>query len=319
MLEKVVELGSVSDPVGRSTVFSIAALSTGEYVLAPAFVGPQIALYGADGAFISMFDAEGPGPNELSRFANAVTVAPGDTIIALVGSKLMFFDPALQPTRTLTLEMRPRNLISLTGGRIAGNYPIVKSPGMAATIQVVDSAGTVARSMDVVSLRSRTDVVGRRIIATSATGGIWSGRVNEPRLDLFSDSGTHVRTVHVDQPWFTRWSGVSAIESSSKPPRPAQYAVREIDSEHLLLVTRVANENWEARPETPARPTDPQNDVYDTILSLVDAQTGKVLVSRRSSEWLVAVHSSRNLFASSREVASGDIHVVIWRVRVIGQ
>lgn len=85
------------------------------------------------------------------------------------------------------------------------------------------------------------------------------------------------------------------------------------------MVTRVADENWQPRRETPVRPTDPQNHVYDTILSLVDAQTGDVLVSRRSPDRLMAVHNSSNLFASSREVVSGDIHVVIWRVRIAGR
>lgn len=309
-LDPVVSLGSLADPVGRSMNSLVARLSTGAYVLAPMFGAPQIATYDASGTFTRLYDQRGRGPGELSSFVLRLSAGPGDTIEAWTSRQRLRFNSQLEPLAAPRMQFSPRALMPLSGGALLVNHPRRSPSGVVHALHVL-RGDSIVESFDTAVAPG---FVSARAFGDGAGGTLWVARVNEPRVDLFDRTGRRLRTLHLDMPWFTPWIQRSDRAPLQEPPEPYQLAIRELDPTHLLVLTQVADSNWRPRPEALITSSTEWHSLFDTVLSLVDSGTGKVLASIRSDLNLRMVIGTANLVHAAAEVESGDIVERVWRV-----
>jgi hypothetical protein len=317
VLDTVVELGSLDDPVGRSTNTGIARLPSGAFVLTPHVAAPQIAMYGDDGRFLRMYDRTGQGPGELTKAPDELVTSPdGSRILVLDRNRVHEFTTRLEPLRTRIIPFPPWRWTMLSDGRLVVNYALRMSDGLTRPIHILDDSLNIASSVDTVTVGAGPNYEGLRRFGSSASGGFWAARANEPRVDLYGGDGRHVRTVRLERDWFEPWSGNLAGEGYRTPYRPQLYGVREIGLDTLILFFRVADAKWSPRPETIIRSDYDSAPYRDTIIEVIEARSGRVLASERFDQNARPVIGSPDLVHFYRFVESGDVNHVVARLVV---
>jgi hypothetical protein len=180
---------------------------------------------------------------------------------------------------------------------------------------LLDRTGALVRSfgMDVPEYREDLSRVTTRIAAPAADGSVWTippGRYVFEAWD--PESGTRRRRVQVHSLWFTE----SLRDSGDPTVRPTD--VIESAWEHdgaLWTLIRVADEQWVAPIDPPReRALDPDDydRRFDWMLEAIDAETGRVLASRRFDQAMWGRPSSSGLLASRIDGGSTP-GIEVWR------
>lgn len=310
-LRPVASLGSLEDPVGRSMQSLLGRLSSGRYVLAPMFGAPQIALYGGDGRFISMYDRTGQGPGELNTFARRLGMIAGDSIRVWTRGLLLTFDAQLRPVRTVRWDSPAGHVAVLPDGTMLGNYTMRTPDGVSVT-HVISYGGHVA-SMETQQASDPAASL-RRLYAAGPDGTFWSARVNEPRVDHYTLDGRHLHTLTPPLDWFTSRTTRSDRGPFLERPQHFNAGLRQLDAAHLVLLTRVPDANWQPKAEEVITTDSELDSTFDTVLTVVNRGTGQVVSAARSDRALVFVEGTRDLVYAPEMVESGDIVLRVWRI-----
>lgn len=310
-LHSVASLGSLEDPVGRSMQSLLGRLSSGQFVLVPMFGAPQIALYDEDGRFISMYDRTGDGPGELNSSGQRLGIVDGNSIRLWTRGRLLTFDSELRPIRTARWNSTGGHIAVFPDGTMLANYTMSAPAGVLVT-HVLSETGVIA------SLESQdaTDpsAAHRRLYAAGADGTFWSARTNEPRVDQYTLDGRHLATLTPAMEWFSSWTVRSDRAPFMERPQHFNAGLRQLDDTHLLLLSRVPDANWQPQNEPVITPDSEQHSIYDTILTVVNRETGQVVSAVSSPRFLTFVEGTDDLVYATEAVPSGDIVLKVWRV-----
>jgi hypothetical protein len=312
-LQPVVRIGSINDPVARSMEGDVARLSNGNFVLAPMFGVPQLALYGPDGSFLRLYDRRGNGPGELNTFALRLDVGRNDTLLVWTQGRLLKFTPELVPAHTEVWSSTARSIAVLPDGRVVGNFQV--RDGDRRLLTHVISGGSVVTSFDA-ALPTEASADHNRIYAAAEGGAVWAGRTNELRFTLHDRSGRVVRQIRAEVDWFPRWTTRPEGAPFRARPQPFVSGISMLDSERLLVLVTTADAGWRRVREDVATPSTNLDHVYDTVILIVDARNGTVLGSRRSDERLRLVKGAPGLVYAPVETELGDIIINLSRVRL---
>lgn len=314
-VEPVVSLGSPDDSLLLDWNVTLAAndsvIVAGRLPSRGAF-----AVYDWDGRQIASSRSYGGGPGEF--IYPQPRLGPGDSIwiVDSGNQRVSVLERGGRAvTRAFPLRGAIRDLIAVDSERvvIAGTLlpDGVPTEDMdAATwsyLHIVDRNGAVGRSF--LPRRGRTVGVG---VVAAAGERIWLAKMHRPAVEVWSLSGEHVRTIDREIEWFEPWDSVGegALEGLRSRPRVADVGV---DGEgRLWLKTYIPLADRES-----VRSTGDYNRVMDTLIEVVDSETGQLLAQRRFDPAYIRRVSGRDLWATARQNSAGYVFVDIWRAHLV--
>lgn len=143
-------------------------------------------------------------------------------------------------------------------------------------------------------LTTAQSIAMRRALATDPRGRVWSFHVTQHQVDLWDVDNLTVRRYVRNAPWFQASSGVPGPARLSPPPGAIVGAESSPDDGHLWLLARVAASDWTGYELPPndgmGRGPDGRyvgmnrhlhNDVYDTVIEVVDPDLPAVILTYR--------------------------------------
>jgi len=320
-LDPIVEIGALSDPVGRDMSTLVGRLSSGNWVVSPVRLGPALSLHDPMGRFVKVFQVRGQGPRELSGPVVLLRVVPGDSVYALSPGRLLTLDSELEPVADV-VPIRlgsVSDFLPLANGRIAASHSLLTGPRTVSVLHLLDRAGEVVRSMDTQELRpeSGRDRSARRRLAPASAGGFWSMTVADSRLQRYSDEGQLMSTVVVEREWFEPWTGAPRSAFVERPQSQTIW-IQELAEDRVLLISTTADENWQPPEREPVlTDTTTFTAVNDWVVEVVDPSTGVIVASRRFDERVAPVWGAAGLLYRMHVTPVGDITARIFRISLV--
>jgi hypothetical protein len=321
-LRKVVEIGDAAGP-GRldRTLASWAADSRGRILLASGWEVP-VRVFEADGRFAGTLRPEAPG-DTLPLSIGLVSVSPGDTVHLvddLRGLHLVL-DPAGRVVRRHTpTPLRPASMrLLLPGGGAVGTGSVPTRENVGYPLHLLAPDGAVVRSF---GADVPEDVPGRsmdlRKLARAGDDAVWAGHLTRYRIERWSLGGARQAALVREVPWFPAYTSMRWVPGEA--PHPILMALREDAEGRLWSVVRVADARLrDARPvvadsarRDPAAPYDPE-ELYDTMVEVIDPTCGRVLLSRRFPGLLAGFLGGDRMISWS-DRPGGHPRVTVWRI-----
>jgi hypothetical protein len=202
---------------------------------------------------------------------------------------------------------------------LAVAFPLRLTPGPGqGLVHILDADGRIAHSAEVEST-IQTGLMAARNLAPATDAGFWTAPMNENWIRRYDSAGTRQRHLNIARSWLKPWSETSSSDPYTTRPLPRVVGIAELSENALLVIGYVADPAWQPRNrEEVVSASENLNALYDTVIEVVDASTGDILVTRRHADALRLVQSSRDLIFAARETDEGDIKAAIFRVVLIG-
>ena len=330
----VVELGDREGPgivAQLNAPYALARVvrsDDGDYYVSAHLGDGRLLRFSSDGVFREAIGRRGEGPGEY------------DLPMLMGGSAgdLTILDPSFARLTTIrggevattSLPFMARTWAVLSDGRYVYNghsswregvgHPVhVYDP---ASRQITSSFGDEGVRMD----RSRRNDSGhlRRAVAAAANGNIWVARENRYRIDKWSPDGGRIARIERDSPWFRPWEEWPGVDFEVRPP-PVIVGVRDWGDGLLMVVVRLADANW--RPIKPTRedlpgheslPPSREDELYDTVVEILDTRSGTVLARTRVDENVVGLVGQDEFCTYAEHSDLGEPKYVVWSVALSG-
>jgi hypothetical protein len=324
-LSRIVTLGDEADgQIGEPT--SIAKDSRGRYIVTTRARPGGLLVFDPDGRFNSTIGRTGAGPGEYS-LPEFVLVDTHDSVHVIdVGAhRRTILTPAHSFVRSHLLRGSFEwDAALLDDGRMIANLYHRRDPGKPEPIHLVDPEGEIVESFG----RNSGDTsvaylpsVTFRKLAVSGDSAIWSARINEYRVELWSLSGEVQRELIRAPAPFSPWVRAHGLVPD-QPPQSQLLAIHATSGGFLLVLYQVADDRWRAsleRAATPEgeffRPTS-VHDVYDTVVEVIDPARALVIASGRLDPLLLEfVNDSLAYSFNEFPVPQVTVWAVRFRVR----
>jgi hypothetical protein len=317
-LERVAILGGADLPFEYGSGVSLGVLTDGRYVTSGAMTDGALPIFRADGRFDRIVGRASPGPGEfrsvreVGLMHDTVYVLQSGNLVTRLGPDLRYVERFVFTTPTpagwTILENGDLAVVGVhLGGPPSNRVHILRPDGSVRT-----SLARAPRAYD--RRQDYNEAVGV-ITESRRYGGVWYGKWNAYELQLFV-GGRLTKTVTRDAEWFAPWEGP---EVGGMPRRPTIEAVAERPDGLLLVVLTVADPSWRPssrRPGEGQRPTQlPRRAMWDSIVEIVDPETGEALASMRSDSYLRSpVGGDGTVLYTAREDDIGRYRLYVYQV-----
>ena len=299
--------------------------SRGRYYVVHMFAPYQVLLFDSTGAFVKAVGREGDGPGEY-RMVSSVVIAAGDTLHLFDGGTLRHtvLSPDFDVVRTSTMEVRPGydgvSLLSDGALLVQAIHPTAQSVGY--PLHLLDSDGKFVRSFgtddpDVGPQNMYIKTV--RILNAAPKDRVWISRWHEYVVELWGRDAIKYTEIRRAGPWFRdnsrTWDGKS-------PPTAEMCGVWEDPYRRLWILVRVPGARWRDVPKVGGEEGgfsyDPSEwtSAYDTMIDVVDLQSGRLLVSEKVDPAAV-LFTHDGLMPSYRETDAGYPRIDVWHAALI--
>lgn len=211
-------------------------------------------------------------------------------------SRYLLFAPDMRLIRTVRLPVQPAlTTIVLSTGHFVFNTPIRTQQSIGQPLHLVSREGELIRSFGSESGLFRPDVpfLERRAIVDAGDGRVWSAYRSAYRVELWNaKTGTLERTIVRDVDWFpSRLHPNGAAASDPSVPIPLLLNMRyDRDRELLTVLLQVPAANWkrarQIRTNSGGYGGPDEQQQYDTIVEVLDSRTGRMLSSKRLSDYI---------------------------------
>lgn len=282
-IRRVSTLGG-SDPEPLNA--RLAVLSGSSVFVVPKEMGGDIMVFDAStGEMTASERLEGSGPGEV-RFANALAATEdGSVMVADLGNrKLLELDADLASHGSVRLpdglSVEQQGLRVLPDGSFFINGTRRTEDGEAFLLHRFAPAGPIA-SWDSLDRSTRLVAPTFRPLATTDGGELWSALGSHMVFTRWGLDGERQSQLELAPSWFP--------EPSVRPERPVQEARShtvapptflvgiQIDSSgNIWSVVRVTDPDW-----TPSEEPSTPDEMYNSIISVVDPVSGEIIASRR--------------------------------------
>jgi hypothetical protein len=324
-LERMVTLG---DRQGEGYVgfpAGVGQLSTGEWVMVQVEHLSQIAVFGPGGEFRRRVGRLGSGPGEFRQIMY-LGVGPGDSVRvydALTG-RLSVLDRQLVMRRSLQLGIAPpSHFVFEEDGSFIASVTMRGVDHLGFPLHLFTSEGKVVRSFGTLNpaYRARRDPRRNwRSTASAGNGRIWSARLTEYVVELWTTDGDLIAEYRREVDWFEPHEKVGF--NGDDPPNPGLASIFLDQQGRLWTLVRVADENWRRGVGPTTNPyghnisgvTD-RSAYWDTVLEVFDSGTGTVLASRRFPEYLTRFNT-QGFAIGYREDEAGFPFVDVFRIHL---
>lgn len=320
-LSPVAALSTAQVPVVPSMAQSVLQTTDGRLLVSYLFTGvPQFAVYDSVGDLVDLVGRVGEGPGEFRR-APRLYSGPRGTVWAVDADRLVRWDPLLRPTQTSRLPERvfgDRSVV-LPSGSVVLNMSGAGPAGPSFSVAIVDSTGA--------TLFKLSDWAGQPeppVIAPADGDGFWVVGPHQSLLHRYSSTGRLLEDVRVDLGQIDAFADWPAVPTGAQPggtPPPAHVGMLDIGDGLLVLLTAVPD--IDGAPTPTGNLIQPEaidgNEIFDTVLTLVDLSGGRVIGIRRLPESLhvVGTASAYDLVYAIHAGVQG--HVITEVMRISGQ
>jgi hypothetical protein len=315
-IEHVVTLADLDGRAGLASPLTLTRLPDGRFLVVTSIDQTSILLFDATGRFVRRAGRRGGGPDEFGGIL-AIRSGPADSIHVLdaMNARYAVIGPDLQVARTVRLETRGGQFEILDDGSTVMLGPVRRAPPLE-RLHVLDANGTRVRSF-MPQPDAAMPAAHRRFTATrSGTIAVSHGR--DYVIEIWDAAGQHRKTVFRDAPWFPPFS-------PDGPRGPTQKAPQFDPEGRLWTLNEVADPNAPAAlaprlpPNTPGLtrlPPPPMNELYDSVLEVLDLESGTLLATKRVEESILTLLPG-GFAASYREDATGNPFIDVWRLTLI--
>lgn len=292
-------------------------LVTGEFA-------STIGVYGSDGAFQRRIGRRGAGPGEYQQI-NWLNTS-GDTLVHVYDFRLRRRSE-LHATSLRFLRSRPAPPIDeavwISGSLMLASGAIPSNGAALLPLHVVSSLGAIQRSFGVEDVSSRGGTTRRqyRIIERSAQGFLVAP-LTRYSFEYWSADLKLVRTIRRMAPWFSDSAGEAEVghPDTHRPP-PILRAVWEARDGNVWTNIGVPDSSWRprARPNTGERPPVMQStleQIYDTIIEVIDPRSGTVVATQRIDGVLTSIPGT-GLYWRYRDDPDRGVHLEIVKARLV--
>ena len=333
VVSAVVELGDREGPgivAQLNAPYALARVvrsDDGDYYV-PAHLGDgRLLRFSSEGVFRDAIGRRGEGPGEYDLPVLVVGSADDLTILDPLTARLTTIRGG--EVATWRLPLRLDALDVFPDGRHVYNALSFESESNWHPIHVYDPASRrITSSLGDEGARAARMDPGipelRRRVAAAADGNIWAARSNRYRIDKWSPDGDHILRIERDAPWFRPWEEWPGVDYEVRPPA-AVVGVRDWGGGLLMVVVRLADANWrpilptlEVLPGHETIPASRNEELYDTVIEVLDTRSGTVLARTRVDERVVGL-VGRDGFCSYAEHSDlGEPKYVVWSVTLSG-
>lgn len=301
----------------------------GDYYI-PGHLGDgTLSRFSPEGVFLEAIGRRGEGPGEFQLPVLMGGSSDGLTILDPSSARVTTIRG--DDVETTSLPFMARTWAVLQDGRHVYNglsswregvgHPVhVYDP---ASRQVTSSFGDEGARAD----RSRQDASGhpRRAIAAAADGNIWVARENRYRIDKWSPDGERIARIERDAPWFRPWEEWPGTDFEVRP-MPVTVGVGDWGDGLLMVVVRLADADWQpiqpiASEDLPGHESVPaarQDDLYDTVIEVLDTRSGTVLARTRVDEHIVGLVGRDGFCTYAEHSELGEPRYVVRSVDLAG-
>lgn len=276
-------------------------------------------VFDAAGAFVERLGRSGQGPGEYTD-PRPLSVSSGGILVVDAGrgrlTRLLGTDVDTWPLPFVPLhsiEVRP-------GLHVHAALP--RSPALAGLpLHLFDMAsGKVTKSFGNPSGRydpRRPFDLMLMLGPVADSSGFWSAPTNHYLLSKWSAEGERVGLLKRSVGWFETWSEFNE-PAWQEPPPPQVVGLREDEQGLLWVVVRVADAEW--APMEPRRiagghtqtTEEMKHSLYDTMVEVIDPQTGTLVTSRRLPSNAMTV--AGDMIVTYGVEGLGHPHYAMWRM-----
>lgn len=300
----------------------------GDYYV-PGHLGDgRLLRFSSDGVFRESIGRRGEGPGEYHLPALMEGSADDLTIIDPTFARLTTIRGG--EVETTSLPFMARTWAVLPGGRYVYNGLSSWREGVGHPLHVYDSASRRITSSfgdeGVRADRSRPNPSGhlRRAVGAGADGNIWAARENRYRIDKWRPDGDRIVRIERDAPWFRPWEEWPGVDFEVRP-LPVIVGVGDWGDGLLMVVVRLADADWqpiqptiEELPGHESIPATREDDLYDTVIEVLDTRLGTVLARTRVDEKVVGLVGRDGFCTYAEHSDLGEPKYVVWSVELLG-
>lgn len=280
-------LGLISHDAGRMQ------LHGGREVLVfPSLMPYVVAFYDLAGGEPRALGREGGGPGEYRRI-QAVGVDSAGRLHVFADGRETVLSESGSVLETRPTPWRSGEVLFLPGGEyvLAGSVGTRDRAGF--PLHVVGADGTVRHSFGKVGRGLEFDGFSAlRTLAPSRGGRFWAADVNQYRLVQWDAAGRPRLELRRAPSWFEPWEQWTGPWEGRPPPRLAD--IHEDAAGRLWTMTWVADRQFQriSPDDVDIRDSKYAGDhpLYDTIIEVLDVDSGELLLSQRFGEMLSGFH-----------------------------
>jgi hypothetical protein len=321
-------LGGDRGPAALGEIADVVVLANGSYAITHGGEPESVSIFSEAGRFVRSVGRAGRGPGE---FRYALYVRPR-------GDGLLVIDPAARRAVVFDARFAPRSTIALTGevlgapilldnGHIAVNALVRTQDRIGLLVHMVDTAGGIVRSIAPHPGGFRFDLPGEtyfRSLAPTTRGSFWVAGRTRYQLDEYSAAGDLLRTFERAVDWFPAHTAGDARLDPKRPKQPRLIGIREDERGRIWTVTRTASVNWSrvlkprqgvVSPMEQSYSFESLDQLYDTVVEVIDGRTGQLLASRTFDAALGHFIGGSKV-VSYGENANGDALVHVWSLQL---
>lgn len=332
VLRRVAVLGRLDDTVAISISSFVARSSAGRFLVAP--VSPQgtVAVLDSVGKLRSTLGRAGRGPGELYSIRYVATT-PGDSVLVLDYLRMTLFDPAGRFVRSANLPtgLSAFRFAVLPDGRVViNNYlPTRRS------FSLLDPSYREIRSFGrSIAGDDFPDSDALQFVLVALDSGRFAAVQQNHHflVQIWDTAGATIREFRRSPEWFSAWSYRDKLARGTRaPPFPRVIsAYADLARRELWIIAGVPDARWKSavppaaaargRREIPGAtmvPIQAYDRAFDTVIEVLDMDTGRVLVAQRFDAD-ISYFMEGGLLYNIREDSSGLFVIDVWRAEVAG-
>jgi hypothetical protein len=331
VLSRLVRLGAPDDTIAILPNSLAARDSRGRFYVTPILPEGSVAVFGADGRFARTIGRRGGGPGELSR-TRYVAIGDGDSLLVYDSrQRLSLFAPdaTFARSRAMAGGVSAFRMAAVQGGKVVlNNY----SPAHRSLVVVDrDFSGTAEFGKSIAGSRApEPDELQVRLAALDSGRFAAAQQSYRYLIQVWDTAGRLVRQFARDPDWFRRWTPEDLRTYGLGTARPYIVGLlADIPQRRLWLVARIPDRRWQDPPPIPAsergreRPIAPVpltslSRVYDTIVEVLDMDSGRVLITQRFDD-VFAAFMGGGLLYRVEEDPDGLAFIEVWRTEIVRQ
>ena len=323
-LTRIVTIGQSGDSISPDLYATVARSSANRYFVAPIDVPGAIGVYDQRGRLTGIIGRSGQGPGEFRE----ISVLKMDR-----ADSLYVYDPANSRVTVYTPELRVARIVRVPFTGVVDFAPLPKGEiVVSAANRTADMAGISFHILSPDGARIRSfgtstapigprDALERRRIFASNRGELIATAENRYDREQWSVTGANTLVVQRRPEWFPPRRTGATVNILAERPVPIVTGAWEAPNGLMWARIDVAARDWKPmwRPGEPERSisTADHTRLIDTILEVIDPQTGRIVASQRIDVPLKRFFGDGFTF-SHREDSLGYRSIDVWALRVAG-
>ena len=308
-LSTVARVGGADDPASAGLMPEVVRTGRGQFLVSSSTFLGEVFVYDPNGKFIRSIGRRGGGPGEFNA-PPRLTVDAMDTVRAIEsGTRYHVIAPDLAIKRTTPLVMSVSAAVAEADGKLFAVTPSSSGPN-ATTLGVFDRAGQRVQAFG--RLPSGVDAEMRfRRLAIGPNGSRWGINTAAYVIERWQPDGSSAQKLIAERDWLKKSNEPAGDARLRKPP--ARLVGLLVDArERLFVFAIVADANWKP---VGANPAAEPNQVFDTLVEVIDPRTGTLIARTRLDQFLVPMHGT--LAYSTFEDETGDRRIQVWNVSLL--